>query len=520
LGILDGDRLFIARQVGPVVPARRGGDGVPTDVEIAVAGATEDPDLQHGLPRGDIDLVDLFAAAGPRDAGDRHIVFDNRLFPVGGDQRHAGVGVVASQHDVPRAAGRIVDGNGFVVAGEERSVVIVGIGRDRTELDVEIAVAGPAGDLDLQAGFAGRNLDGEDPRAVLRASQAGDGNAVAQQRARAAAGVAGQQRHAGVGTIGSEHDVPRPCGRVVDSNGFVVAGEERSIVVIGGGGQRAAFDVKIAVAGPAGDADLELGLSARHVDLEVFLTAGGIAQTGHGYAVAQHHHAEAGRVAGLQGQSGERAVASQHDVPRAGRGALHEHRLVVSDLVGPVIIRRGGRLGVLTHIQIAVAGPAGDLDFQFVLPARDDDHVELLAAGRPGNAGDRNAIAQAGRSAVGHRSHEAQGHQAHQASHTRLTQTVHFELLSLSIPMPKPPISVRSQMLDGSSTNALVPISTDFVTVFPVFPAFADFFTRAGEPDRSPDTRIKAFPKMAYGPPPADRMAKLPRNRGTPSSLP
>ena len=286
--------------------------------------------------------------------------------------------LVAANHDVPGAGGRLVDGDGFVVADEVGPVIIRRGRRLGTPADVQVRVAGAAGDPDFEFRLAGRHVDAEE---LLRAGAARDlryGHAVGQRHDGLDHRVVGDERYAAIGFHALEHDVPGPLEDVVgQADALVVAGGGLAIFPIGGRRLGALLHVHVRVAGAAGHGEEQVGLSFGHVDLEERF-----AVHRPGKAADRHFILQSGYIApgGLEGDAGVIAVAADHDEPRPGGGGLHGDRLVVAGLERTVIVLRRGRSGLEPDIQVGIARAAGHLDLKIATAGRQIELVQLLAA--------------------------------------------------------------------------------------------------------------------------------------------
>jgi len=348
---------------------------------------------------------------------------------VGRLERDAGISGVAPDQDVPGAGDGVVDADCLLAVGQGGAVVVAGRGRTRSVLDVQVGVACAARHGDFEACLAGGHFDAVDSLTLLGAGKTGDGHAVLQGCAGHAA-EARLQCDAGEGVVAADHDVPGAGGGVVDAHGLVVAEEIGSVVIARRCGQGALLDIQIGVARAAGHDDLQLRLTGGDQDAEVHLRGRSAGDAGHGHAVGQRRNRQRGRVFGQQFDVGVGVVALEHDVPGAGGGVFDGDRLVVSDLIGPVVVAGGRRLRASADVEIDIAGAFGCADFQLVLAGGNLDLVELLAAGRPGDPGDRNAVGEAGLG-EGRRGKQAQQRdQDCEALGVSNVQAVHFVLLS------------------------------------------------------------------------------------------
>ncbi len=163
-------------------------------------------------------------------------------------QRNICIGSVALEHDIPDARGAIVDDDRFIVAHEKRSIVVVSRRRQGALSDVEIAVAGPTGDADLQRGRIGQDRDLVELLAVGRSEEARHGGTAGQRDRHRTGRIGHLQRQAGVVGKPLEHDIPSSRLGTFNGDALFAAHFIRPIIIGRGRGFRILAHVEVTIA--------------------------------------------------------------------------------------------------------------------------------------------------------------------------------------------------------------------------------------------------------------------------------
>ena len=233
----EADARVVAGGYVAIVPIGGRWLGALFHVQVRVAGAAGHGEEQVGLSAGHFDLEERFAVQRPGKTIDRHFILQSGYVAPGGLEGDSRIVAVAPDRDEPRPGGRGAHRDRLVIAGLERTIVVFRRGRRRPEPDVQVGVAGAARHFDQQGADAARQVDAVHLFTRRSARDTRHGDSIAERGAVAGAAKAGQQTDSREGTVSPDHDVPRSRGGRVHIHGLIIAGEERPVVIAGGGRQ-------------------------------------------------------------------------------------------------------------------------------------------------------------------------------------------------------------------------------------------------------------------------------------------